>query len=66
MIKKLPKSVEADLNKNATFNMFGLVNISALRSRTQTRLSSEELIKRIDNRFAKEMANSKIEYIGVK
>lgn len=64
MIKNLPKKVEADLNNNVAFNMFGLINLSRLKSSTGTRLSSKELIKRINNRFKHEMTGGRIDFIG--
>jgi len=64
--KKLPKKIADDLNRNATFNMFGLVNISALRARTGTKLKTDDLKKRIQKRFASEMVTEKVEFIGDK
>lgn len=61
-VKPLPKHIERYVSKNTALNMFGLLNLDALRSITKTKLSNEELIKRINNRFAKEMVNNKIEY----
>jgi len=61
--KPLPKHIEKYINSNHTFNSFGLINLSVLRSSTNTKLSNEELKKRINKRFAHEMANDKIEYI---
>ena len=61
---KLPKNIEQDLNINSAFNMFGLVNISSLRSRTGTRLKTDDLINRIKEHFCKEMVNEQIEFIG--
>ena len=61
---KLPKNIEEDLKRNSAFNMFGLVNISSLRSRTGTRLKTDDLINRIKERFCKEMVNEQIEFIG--
>lgn len=63
MTKKLPKSVENELRRNALFNMVGLVNISALRSRTKTRLKDEDLKARIQARFGSEMATGKVEFL---
>ena len=60
--KKLPKQVEQDLKRNTMFNMFGLVNISALRARTRTRLNDEDLKQRIQNRFGHEMATGTVEF----
>mgnify|MGYP000914484094 FL=1 len=64
--KKLPKKIVEDLNRNTTFNMFGLVNISALRARTGTKLKTEDLKERIQNRFASEMATGEVEFMGDK
>jgi hypothetical protein len=64
--KKLPKRIEQDLNRNTTFNMFGLVNLSALRARTGTRLKDEDLKERIQNRFGHEMATGSVEFMGEK
>lgn len=61
--KKLPKNIERDLKKNTLFNMFGAVNLAALRSRTGTRLSDEDLKKRIQARFGHEMATGTVEFI---
>lgn len=62
MEKKLPKSIEQDLKKNAMFNMFGLVNLSALKARTGTRLKDETLKARIQARFGHEMATGEVEF----
>jgi len=59
----LPKSIERDLKKNTLFNMFGLVNLSALRARTGTRLKEEDLKERIQARFGHEMATDKVEFM---
>lgn len=61
--QKLPENIEKDLNKNTMFNMFGLVNLAALRARTGTELSNEELKESINNRFGHEMSNGKVEFI---
>ena len=63
MAKKLPKSIEQDLKKNTMFNMFGLVNISALRARTGTRLKDDDLKQRIQARFGHEMATGEVEFL---
>ena len=60
--KPLPKSVEYYVNKCVSFNMFGFLNLSALRAMTKTRLSNEELKKRITKRFASEMVGNIIEF----
>jgi hypothetical protein len=60
---KLPKKIVEDLKRNTTFNMFGLVNISALRARTGTKLKEEDLKERIQNRFGHEMVNGEVEFI---
>ena len=60
---KLPEAIERDLKKNTLFNMFGAVNLAALRSRTGTRLSDEDLKKRIQARFGHEMATGKVEFL---
>lgn len=62
----LPKKIEQDLRKNTLFNMVGLVNISALRSRTGTRLKDKELKQRIQDRFGHEMATGAVEFIESK
>ncbi len=64
--KKLPKSIEQDLKRNTTFNMFGLVNLSALRARTGTRLKDEELKQRIQARFGHEMVTGEVEFMQKK
>ncbi len=61
-IKPLPKHVEYYVSKNTALNMFGLINLDSLRDITRTRLSNKELIKRINNTFANQMVNNKIEY----
>lgn len=61
-IKPLPKHVEDYVNRNSALNMFGLLNLDALRSITGTRLSNNELIKRINNKFANQMIHNKIEF----
>lgn len=60
---KLPKSIEQDLKKNTMFNMFGAVNLAALKSRTGTRLKNEDLKQRIQSRFGYEMSNGEVEFI---
>jgi hypothetical protein len=64
--KKLPKSIEQDLKRNTTFNMFGFVNLSALRARTGTRLKDEELKQRIQARFGHEMVTGEVEFMQKK
>ncbi len=59
----LPKSVEQHLNKNTMFNMFGAVNLAALRASTGTRLSNETLKERIQARFGHEMATDEVQFI---
>ena len=61
--KKLPKNIEQDLKKNTMFNMFGLVNLAALRARTGTRLKDEDLKERIQERFGHEMATGEVEFV---
>lgn len=61
--KKLPKSVEQHLNKNTMFNMFGAVNLAALKANTGTRLKDEDLKQRIQARFAYEMQTESVEFI---
>ncbi len=63
-INPLPKNVEMYVKRNTAFNMFGLLNLSALRAITKTKLSDVELKKRINNRFAKDMVNNRIEFNG--
>lgn len=65
-IKKLPQKVYDYVDRNATLNTFGLINLSVLKVNTGTRLSKPELIKRINNQFSKQMVNNKIEFIGLK
>ncbi len=65
-MKTLPKNIEVDLDSNFSFNKFGIVNIGALRFRTKTHLSSDELKRMINERFASEMVGGKIEYIDEK
>jgi hypothetical protein len=66
VIKKLPKAIEQDLNKNTTFNMFGLVNLSALRARTGTKLKDEDLKQRIQARFGREMVTGEVSFMEKK
>jgi hypothetical protein len=61
--KKLPKVVEQYLNKNTTFNMFGLVNINVLKSSTGSKIGNETLKRMIQKRFSHEMANGEIDFI---
>lgn len=61
-VKPLPKHIEKYVSKNTALNMFGLINLDSLRDITRTRLSNEELIKRINNTFSHQMVNNKIEY----
>jgi hypothetical protein len=61
---KLPKDIEQHLQKNFTFNTFGIVNIGALRASVNTNMSTAELKQAINERFAKEMVGGAIEYIG--
>ncbi len=61
--KKLPKNIEKDLQQNTMFNMFGVVNLAALRARTGTRLKDKDLKERIQNRFGHEMATSEVEFM---
>lgn len=65
-IKPLPKKIEDYCRKNITFNMFGLLNLSNLRSFTKTKLSDKELMKRIKKRFSHEFVNNQIEFNGLK
>lgn len=60
--KKLPENIEKDLKRNTMFNMFGLVNLSSLRSRTGTRLKDEDLKQRIQDRFGHELVTGKVEF----
>ena len=64
--KKLPNKIEQDLNRNTMFNTFGLVNISALRARTGTKLKDEDLKQRIQARFGHEMATGEVEFMNKK
>ncbi len=61
--KPLPKKVQEYINKNSAFNMVGLLNLSLLRSVTNTRLSKKELVKRINKEFGKDFTG-KIEFKG--
>ena len=62
-MKKLPKKIEQELNRNTLFNMMGLVNISALRARTGTRLKDDDLKERIQAKFGHEMATGEVEFV---
>lgn len=61
--KKLPKDVEQYLNKNSTFNIFGLVNIKVLKASTGSKMNDETLKKLIKKRFSHEMVNDEISFI---
>lgn len=61
--KKLPKNIEQALIRNTAFNMFGLVNISSLRASTGTKLKTEDLKERIQNRFGREMVTGEVEFM---
>lgn len=63
MTKKLPRKVEQHVDKSPLFNMFGLINLNAVRSFTGTRLSSEELKSRICARFSNECVGNRIDFI---
>lgn len=63
-VKPLPEHVENYIKRNTAFNMFGLINLSALKSITGTNLSNSELKKRIIKRFSDEMVNNKIQFNG--
>jgi len=63
-VKPLPEHIENYINRSVTFNRFGLINLSVLRSSINTTLSDAELIKRINKRFAHEMVNNQIGFIG--
>ena len=65
-VKKLPKEVEAVINRSTTFNMFGIVNLSALRAQTGTKLKDEDLKERIQARFGREMVTGEVEFIEKK
>lgn len=56
--KALPKRIEEHIKRNTTFNMFGLINLNTL---PRTSLTREELKRRINERFSKEV-NGKIEF----
>jgi len=62
-MKKLPKHIAEDLNRNTLFNMMGLVNISALRARTGTKLKDDDLKERIQAKFGHEMATGEVEFM---
>ena len=62
-MKKLPKHIAEDLNRNTLFNMMGLVNISALRARTGTKLKDDDLKERIQAKFGREMATGEVEFM---
>jgi len=61
--KKLPKKIVDDLNRNATFNMFGLVNIKALKARTGSKIGDETLKNMIQERFSDEMVTGEVEFM---
>lgn len=64
--KKLPKKIVDDLNRNTMFNMFGMVNISALRSRTGTKLRDNDLKQRIRSHFRNDMVTGEVEFMDKK
>lgn len=57
-----------DLDKNTTFNMFGLVNLSrlecAIECRFGTAIDRKKLKKFIHDKFDSEMATGKVEFMG--
>jgi len=59
----LPKDIEAHLDNNILFNKFGIVNIRAVKASLRCKLPDKTLQKLINNRFAKEFVNCKIEFI---
>lgn len=63
-IAPLPVNVEKYVSRQTGFNMFGLLNISLIKAETKTTLSVKDLKERIMNRFADEMVNNKIQFIG--
>jgi len=66
VIKKLPTAIEQELKRNTLFNMMGLVNLSALRARTGTKLKDEDLKRRIQARFEREMVTGEVEFMEKK
>ena len=62
-MKKLPKHIADHLNRNAMFNRFGLVNISALKASTGTTLKDDDLKERIQAKFGHEMATGEVEFM---
>lgn len=60
---KLPKVVEDYLDNSLLFNKFGLVNISALLSKTGTKLTDADLKAKIQARFGHEMSNGQVEFV---
>lgn len=63
-IKPLPEHVDSYVKKNTAFNMFGLLNLSALKAVTGTTLSNTELKKRINHKYAHQFPNNRIEFNG--
>ena len=60
---KLPESVTEYLIRNWMFNVFGIVNLSALRSVAKCDMDAATLKILINKRFADEMTDGKIEFI---
>jgi hypothetical protein len=63
MAKKLPQNIIDDLNRNSMFNIFGLINLSALKARTNPKMSDKELKRLIQDHFGKEMVTGKVEFM---
>ena len=52
------------LNRNTSFNMFGICNIGSLKSSLPFRVGSDTLIHFIQKRFNNEMVSG-IQFIGI-
>jgi len=63
VVKKLPKNIVDYLNKNLSFNGYGLVNIARLKASTNSSIENEDLKRRIQAKFGHEMSNGKVEFI---
>lgn len=61
---RIPKNIETYLNSNLLFNKFGIVNLDVIRATTKTKLTNDELKECINERFAKEMKDDKIEFLS--
>jgi len=60
--KKLPAHIYNYVNRNTTFNMFGLINLTLVKASTNSKLSLDELQARITRQFSGEVVGGQIEF----